>query len=175
MQFTKPNARPRFSKIDILTITYCLWIVFYMAGGWNRAYQPWRFFPLYLSIMILVWISASMEGIIGQTSSSGFANKHIKSWFLFLRSIYPIFFFGFFYTSLLAVNRILLPDWQDPFFMKLDHALFGYYPSLEWGKQATNPWLQEWFHFAYFAYYPMIFGLPVYLYFKSGNAGWQRA
>jgi len=88
----------------------------------------------------------------------------------FVRSIYPVALFGYFYISGYAVNRIIFPDWLDPWFLRIDLKLFGYYPSLVWGQKYGHWALQELFHFAYFCYYPMIAGLPVYLYFKNKKA-----
>jgi hypothetical protein len=88
----------------------------------------------------------------------------------FVRGIYPVLLFGYFFTSGHAFNRIIVSDWLDPWFMSIDKGVFGYYPSLEWGKTYSNWAIQELFHFAYFCYYPMIVGLPVYLYFKQPKA-----
>ncbi len=88
----------------------------------------------------------------------------------FLRGIYPVLLFGYFYTSGHVFNRIIFRDWLDPWFMGIDKSIFGYYPSLEWGQVYTHWLIQEIFHFAYFCYYPMILGLPVYLYFKQPKA-----
>ena len=101
--------------------------------------------------------------------SSPFQSSHFAA-LHFIRSIYPVLLFGYFFTSSHAFNRILFTSWQDPFFMQIDKAIFGYYPSLVWGIKYNSWALQELFHFAYFCYYPMIAGLPVYLYFKQPKA-----
>jgi|GEM_PF-229689 len=89
---------------------------------------------------------------------------------LFIRSIYPVLLFGYFFTSGHVFNRIIFINWLDPWFMSLDKSIFGYYPSLTWGQTYSQWAVQELFHFAYFCYYPMIVGLPVYLYFNQKEA-----
>jgi hypothetical protein len=54
--------------------------------------------------------------------------------------------------------------------MSIDKYIFGYLPSLVWGKLYTHWAVQELFHFAYFCYYPMIAGIPIYLYFTKKEA-----
>jgi len=54
--------------------------------------------------------------------------------------------------------------------MGIDQFIFGYLPSLVWGKLYSYWAIQELFHFAYFCYYPMIAGIPIYLYFTQKDA-----
>lgn len=153
------------SPIDRITIAYCVWIVLYLLVGIDlgRAVHPYLHLPAYLSIGTLVYLMAWGQRNL-EPGTRSYKALH------FLRSIYPVLLFGYFYTSGYAVNRILFPDWLDPLFYKIDFALFGYYPSLVWGQTYSHWFWQELFHLAYFCYYPMILGLPVYLYFKNRKA-----
>lgn len=150
------------SAIDIITLVFCSWILAYMSVGISRVNEPWVHIPIYLSVAVMVLILAWL-----QQQTWVVAKPRLLSALSFIRSIYPVLLFGYFFTSSHAFNQIIFTDWLDPWFMNIDKSVFGYYPSLEWGKTFNYVALQELFHFAYFCYYPMILGLPVYLYFKQ--------
>ena len=159
---TKPSATKLLSAIDIITLIYCGWILAYMSVGIKRVQDALIQIPIYLSIvaliLLLAWWHKSLDA----------AGKPRTAKLLSLvRGLYPVALFGHFFTSGYAFNRIVFTAWQDPFFMNIDQQIFGYLPSLQWGT-VHNHWLiSELFHFAYFCYYPMIVGLPLYLYFKN--------
>lgn len=188
------------SAIDFITLVFCGWILLYMSLGIMRVQDAEIHIPIYLgvaiSVLILAWWQRQLDMVLtlavnaknttgagknnqNKRNSGASALQHINSTkssriyipiLLFIRSIYPVFLFGYFFTSSHTFNRILFTSWQDPFFMQIDKAIFGYYPSLSWGVNFAYPAMQELFHFAYFCYYPMILGLPVYLYFKQPKA-----
>lgn len=155
------------SPIDKITLAFCSWILLYMTlGTWlGRAVNPEIHLPMYISIftgvLLLAWLERSYAAVM---------NPGLFKALQFIRGIYPVLLFGYFYTSLYSVTLIAFKDWLDPWFMNIDHQIFGYYPSLVWGQKYSSLFLQEFFHFAYFCYYPMIAGLPVYLYFKNKKA-----
>lgn len=136
-----------------------------MSIGINRVNDAWQHMPTYMgiaiSVLILAWCQQQTWVI-----NNGKLLKAIS----FLRGIYPVLLFGYFFTSGYAFNRVIFPNWLDPWFMQIDKSIFGYYPSMLWGTKYNHWLLQELFHFAYFCYYPMIAGLPVYLYFKQPKA-----
>lgn len=159
--------RQFLSAIDKITLAYCAWIVIYMTIGIfsGRAEKPEIYLPGHLGIAGLVLLLAWIE------RKADFSGKpKLLQVLRFVRSIYPIIFFDYFYTSLSSVSRIVFPNWLDPWFMELDRKIFGYFPSLEWGQRFNHWFTQEFFHFAYFCYYPMIGGLPLYLYLKNKPA-----
>ncbi|MBW6513131.1 MAG: phosphatase PAP2 family protein [Candidatus Syntrophosphaera sp.] len=161
------GLRPWLSPIDKITLAFCGWMLLYMLVGiiLGRAESPEFYYPSYLSIFTGVLLLAWLERSLGAAMKPGLL-KALQ----FARGIYPVALFGFFYTSLHSVSLIAFQDWLDPWFMSIDHKLFGYYPSLVWGQRYDTPFMQELFHFAYFCYYPMIGGLPVYFWFKNRKA-----
>lgn len=154
-----------FSAIDIITMAYTGWITLYLALGYARAEDWGTHFAAHLSIftavIALAWWHKSMDEE---------ANPRLYRTLGFVRSLYPVALFGYLFTSSYAYNRIIFGDWIDPFFMEIDRRLFGYLPSVKWGMLYNGFWTNELFHFAYFCYYPMIAGLPLYLYFKKPEA-----
>lgn len=165
---TKALAKPKLlSPIDILTVAFCSWILLYMLVGiaLGRVENPSQHLPTYLSILTGVLILAWWDRSIDPAK-----NPALKRALGFLHGLYPVLLFGYFFSSSYSVNRIIFGDWIDPWFARIDHSIFGYYPSLKWATLYHNPWISELFHGAYFAYYPMIFGLPLYFWFKKPEA-----
>lgn len=162
---TRQSPNSFLSAIDVITLLFCGWIMTYMSLGFNRAHEAWLHLPMYMGIaigvLLLAW-SHKQTWVINNSK----LNKAIS----FVHGIYPVLLFGYFFTSGHAFNRIIFSDWLDPWFMQIDKSIFGYYPSLIWGTAYHHWLLQELFHFAYFCYYPMILGLPTYLYFKQPKA-----
>jgi membrane-associated phospholipid phosphatase len=165
----KPRSinRVSLSSLDLISLVYCAWILLYLGLGMlvGRAVEPYEH-TLYFS-MIAGFILLLAYGQAQLDPSGGSKLYRLLS---FVRGIYPVAFFGFFFTSLYSVNRILFPQWIDPFFYEIDRSIFGYLPSMEWGVKYDAWWISELFHFAYFCYYPMIAGLPLYFYFKNKKA-----
>ncbi len=154
----------QLGKLDFITLGYCFWVILLMGAGWFRAHSPQTHLPVYVSIISGILLLAWFEGFSrikwGETS---WMSRILH----FVRSVYPIGLFGYFFISLHVFNRIIFTDYLDLFFMRMDHALFGYLPSMRWGMVLDQAWIQEIMSFAYFCYYPMIAGLPVYFYFRD--------
>lgn len=161
----KKSSKTAFlSPIDILTLLFCAWILLYVSVGHKRVIDFQTHFAAYASILVAVILSAYLQKIWEQRDGCFYQA------FRFLRSLYPVLLFGYFYSSNYSFNRVLIPTWQDPFFIQLDKAIFGYLPSMVWGVKYGHWLISELFHLAYFCYYPMIVGLPVYLWFKNKHA-----
>lgn len=158
---TKPSVNKLLSAIDIITLAYCGWILLYMSVGLAKVQDAGIQIPIYLSVVGVILLMAWWHQKLDATR-----HPHLYKSLTLLRSLYPVLLFGHFFTSGYAFNRIIFSEWLDPFFMGIDQSLFGYLPSLQWGLSYDSWWLSELFHLAYFCYYPMIFGLPIYLYFK---------
>ncbi len=159
---TKTSDKRFLTAIDIITLLYCGWILLYMTLGFSRVQDARIHFPAYLSIgtgiFILAWLHKALDKDL---------HPKIDRLLSFVRGLYPVALFGYFFTSGYSVNQIIFTDWLDPFFMGIDQKIFGYLPSMIWGTRYDHVLISELFHLAYFAYYPMIVGLPVYLYLKK--------
>ncbi len=65
------------------------------------------------------------------------------------------------------MNQILWHGYWDLHIHKIEQAIFGYQPALEWGTRFSSYFLQEFFHFWYLSFYLMIVGLGLLFYFKN--------
>jgi len=157
------------SAIDLITLIFCGWILLYMCFGITRSPEVIKHIPVYLAIFVGVLFLAWLQKQPGWSYDPQNPSNRYQI-LSFFRGLYPVLLFGYFYTSGHAFNRIIFRDWLDPFFMGIDQFIFGYLPSLVWGKLYSHWAIQELFHFAYFCYYPMIAGIPIYLYFTQKDA-----
>ncbi|HHE37109.1 MAG TPA: phosphatase PAP2 family protein [Candidatus Cloacimonetes bacterium] len=152
----KHSQKNRFRPIDILTFLYILINLLYIIFGWKRVHNPHIHFPVFLMIGIVIYI------LIRNEKHSGILS--------FLRDWYPVIAFTYFFEATSALNKVIFPDFLDPFFQKIDFHIFGYQPAIVWGIKLDYFWLQELMHFAYFCYYLMIPVLGFLLYFKKREA-----
>jgi membrane-associated phospholipid phosphatase len=150
------------SAIDVITLAYIGWILLYMLVGLSRVVEPLVHIPAMLSIGVGILLMAWWHRNLDSAKHPGW-EKALS----LVRGLYPVTLFGYFFTGGYAFNRIIFTRWLDPFFMNIDLKLFGYLPSMVWGLRFDHILISELFHFAYFCYYPMIVGLPLYLYFKK--------
>lgn len=161
------SAGTLLSDLDIISLVYCGWILLYLSLGMvlNRAVEPLRHAGTFSAIVGGILLLA-----VWQANLDHHKQRRLDRILSFVRGIYPVSLFGYFFISLYSVNRIIFVDWLDPFFLNIDKSIFGYLPSLQWGIKFDSFWVSELFHFAYFCYYPMIGGLPLYFYFKNKKA-----
>jgi membrane-associated phospholipid phosphatase len=172
------NISIQLKGIDWITLAYCIWMLLLITFGWNSVQHPLKHFLSYISIItalfMLIWTTEYLKLYNSQEyCSNGICRimrpKAYKP-MQFIRQYYPILLYLYFFESVSATNRVMFQDWLDPFFMQIDKAIFGYLPSNDWAIMFGNSLLSEMLHFAYFCYYPMIFGLPIYFYLKRRKA-----
>lgn len=142
--------------VDIITLIFLCFNLLFIIIGWERIDDPTLHFSIYFGITVIALLLIKNAPING---NSKFVN--------FIRTWYPMFFFPYFFTATSALNRVVFTDYIDHFFQNIDKVIFGYQPALEWANMFDGLILSELFHFAYFAYYPMIYGFAIYLFIKN--------
>lgn len=170
--------RITLKPIDWITLIFCFWMLLLISIGWGKIHNPMNHFISYLSIvtgvMLLIWLNEfGKEFARKENCHNGIcriARPRAFKVVQFIRSYYPVLFYLYFFESVAVTNRIFFTGWLDPFFMKIDYAIWGYLPSMEWGMRFDSIWIKELLHCAYFCYYPMIVGLPVLFYFRKRDA-----
>jgi membrane-associated phospholipid phosphatase len=69
---------------------------------------------------------------------------------------YPLVLYGLLYYQTGLINRVVVPQFLDVFFMNLDVRIFGEFPAFFLRGKHGNAFLDEFFHFFYFSYYLII-------------------
>ena len=87
-----------------------------------------------------------------------------------IRSLAPLAFFLPLYLQTESINRIVFPDFLDPWFSRVEETLFGCQPALVFARKFPQLWLAEYMHFAYATCYSLFPGLAVFLYFRRARA-----
>ena len=140
---------------DWLMLSYILFFIIWIIIG--RADIEGAYILLLKIFGILVFIFATI-------TLEHFTKNSIVT---FTRYWYPIILLEFFYVTTTAVDNVIFKENLDLIFQHLDEMIFGYQPALVWGTTYNQFFFQEFFHFAYFSYYLMIFGVPFYIYLKE--------
>jgi membrane-associated phospholipid phosphatase len=69
---------------------------------------------------------------------------------------YPLVLYALLYYQTGLINRVVVPQFLDGFFMNLDIRIFGDFPAFFLRGKQGKPFLDEFFHFFYFSYYLII-------------------
>jgi membrane-associated phospholipid phosphatase len=69
---------------------------------------------------------------------------------------YPLVLYGLLYYQTGLINRVVVPQFLDGFFMNLDVRIFGEFPGFFLRGEHGNAFFDEFFHFFYFSYYLII-------------------
>ena len=137
---------------DWLVIYYILFCMLWVGLFRNYITDPLVVFLQYAGALVFVVIILSLQSSI-KYSPVGF----IRFW-------YPLMLVWFFYIKATQMDLGDYKGFLDPFFQDIDQMIFGYQPSLIWGVLFDSFLLQELFHFSYFSFYPLFFGLSLYVY-----------
>ena len=80
---------------------------------------------------------------------------------------YPLGLYALFYYETGFINRVIVPQFMDDFFMNLDVRIFGKFPGFFLRGNPGNAFLDEFFHFFYFSFYLIIPLTGIFLYGKD--------
>jgi membrane-associated phospholipid phosphatase len=69
---------------------------------------------------------------------------------------YPLVLYGLLYYQTGLINRVVVPQFLDGFFMNMDVWIFGEFPAFFLRGKHGNAFFDEFFHFFYFSYYLII-------------------
>ncbi|MCF7912719.1 MAG: phosphatase PAP2 family protein [Candidatus Cloacimonetes bacterium] len=152
------KKRNLLQAIDILVIIYCLLNIIYILAGIlmhglasDRMHDPLRHISIFSFIIVFVLVLSRIY------------NKFPNRFWRIVRDWYVMIFFLYFFEVNVAVNRIIFPNFIDEFFARIDLAIFGYQPAIQWGLTYDSWLISEILHFCYFSYYLMgLFFLFVY-------------
>jgi len=118
----------------ILVIFICIFRVKISAYAYHLAFN--------LSVILLVlFLSFRRRGRLSVAT--------VSLW-------YPMGLYALFYYQTGLINRVVVPQFLDGFFMNLDVRIFGKFPGFFFHGNHGNAFLDEFFHFFYFSYYLII-------------------
>jgi membrane-associated phospholipid phosphatase len=92
---------------------------------------------------------------------------HSARWMDLLRHFYPVLLYIGFYRETGALNQMFVTDYQDPWFIRLEHHLFGQQPCLVFMESLPYLPVSEVFYASYFSYYLMIAGVGLALFLRE--------
>ena len=106
----------------------------------------------------------------GQWRSQTHRHYIPPKWLQFLRDWHPLLWFTFFlFGEFTYLANLIFPYWIEKHLIQFDLWLFGQPPHLFFAKNLP-PWSVEMAAFAYWSYYPIIFGIAArYYFFPSKN------
>ncbi|RME91285.1 MAG: phosphatase PAP2 family protein [Verrucomicrobia bacterium] len=85
----------------------------------------------------------------------------------FFRAFYPMILYTGFYRETEYLNQIFVLQYLDPWFIRLEEAIFGFQPSVLFMEKLPQRWVAELMYGAYFSYYLMIVGVGLALFFRD--------
>lgn len=126
---------------DKITILYnCILIVFTSVFRAEIAAYPYH---LAFNLSVILIVLALTCG------SRSLPIRTVRLW-------YPFILYGLLYYQTGLINRLVVPQFLDGFFMDLDVWIFGTFPAFFLRAEQGNVILDEFFHFFYLSYYLII-------------------
>ena len=138
---------------DRLTILYNLILVlFVVIFRVKIAAYPYHLAFNLAVILLVLFLSFRRR--------SSLAVRTVSRW-------YPLVLYALFYYQTGLINRVVVPQFLDGFFMNLDVRIFGQFPGFFLYGNHGNAFLDEFFHFFYFSFYLIIPLTGILLFYKD--------
>lgn len=153
---TPAGLRP----IDWITVGYFLWLSLAIVCGANRP-SSW---PIYI---------LAHGGLCGILIRASRQRERLSSPARIIFDWYPIWGIAFVFLELHPLFQIVVPRWFDEFFLSVDVAMFGVFPSSTLERFYSRP-INEIVVFGYFSYYFIPFLIAVPLYRRGNRVGFHE-
>ena len=127
---------------DRITILYNLILIIFIFVFRVKIAAYAYHLALNLSVILIVLVLSFMR-------RSSLPVRTVSLW-------YPLVLYGLLYYQTGLINRVVVPQFLDGFFMNLDVWIFGEFPAFFLRGKHGNAFLDEFFHFSYFSYYLII-------------------
>lgn len=151
---------PGYRFIDWATQAYNAFVALVIVCVHNDRFPAWPWLLVgHAAVAVLVHALARTD-----------LHPHRPSSVRLLREFLPILLYTAFYNETGPINRLIGAEPWDARLTAVEHALFGFQPSIAFMEAA--PWLlfSELMHAAYFSYYLMIAGLGLWFLFRQPDA-----
>lgn len=148
------NTWNNLNAIDRITLLYLLGTTIFIGLSWNDLESKMIPLGFRLGTLFLIYMMAHFQG--------AFPGGIMR----YLRYVYPLILIIYLYPETDQFNNIFFQD-QDPFFYRVEGAIFGFQPSLHFLNRFPQLWVTELMSFGYFSYYLLIFSFSLILYLKD--------
>jgi len=85
---------------------------------------------------------------------------------------YPLGLYALFYYQTGLINRVVVPQFMDGFFMNLDVRILCKFPGFFLHEKRGDAFFNEFFHFCYFSNYLIVPLTGILLYRKDHHSAW---
>jgi membrane-associated phospholipid phosphatase len=141
---------------EALTVGYNLFVLAFVLAFWERIPAAPAHAAINGGVILIVLLLGRLR------------ERRPRIRLLCLLSLWhPLALYTFLYYQTGLLNRVLFPKFLDPLFLRADTALFGAFPAIYLHRALGGPLAGEFFHFAYFTYYPAIVHVSLLLFRKS--------
>lgn len=150
------QRRGRWRAVDILSISFLLFLTFFTLLFWHRI-PRWN-----LLISLYLFLSGVLLFLI-------YANrKHGRLFEIIHDLIFPVAVVFLIFDSLGWLVHYVNPIDKDQLLIEIDHYLFGVHPTV-WLEGLTSPWLTDLLQITYSTYYflPIVFGIILKIHHKK--------
>jgi len=152
----------KFTIIDKMFLFYSIFCIFWIIRGHNLIDG----YVILLSIYIIVIAFVVLITLLFHFTKSPVIE--------FIRDWYSIFMVGLLFSTTTKIDLIVFREYLDPVFQYYDQLIFGYQPAIIWGTFYDFFVIQEFFHFSYFTFYIILFGIPIYIYIHKEKSEFTR-
>ncbi len=161
----------RLVELSLRRMNIDRWVVVYLLVS---AFFPFLRPGVYPSPVTNALVHAAMSVAIWFIPPMLRCSKHFI--LRLFGEIYIPFIFPFFYAEMEYMGLIFFDfeNSMDPALIKIEQAIFGCQPSLEWSRVWPWPWFHELMEMAYFSYYFLAVAFLVLVFRAKGIAEDER-
>lgn len=157
-----PRLKPlqsfrRYLFIDWATQGYMVLVALLILLFHGQVVPQWRFLcSLHAAGLVLVHGVIVLHGRFP-------GNRGLD----FLRHFYPILLYTGFYAETGLLHQMFMSGFLDGYFFRIEKALFGMQPGLEFMYAMPQRWFSEILFASYFSYYLMVVGIGLFLLLRN--------
>lgn len=141
---------------DTLTVAYNLFVLAFVLTCWGRVADAPAHAAFNAGVTgIVLWL-----GRLRRCRPKESIYARLSLW-------HPLILYTFLYYQTGLLNRVLVPDFLDPLFLRADIAVFGAFPAIYLHRALAGPFADEFFHVAYLSYYLVIVLVSLLLFRKN--------
>ncbi len=134
-----------------------------------------------LMVTIIILLGRPLTNFIGEIAfflaaalivpvMARYLDANTGRWQKFIRLLYPVVLFTFFYTAMGGLIFLLFDQFFDPQLTAFEKSILGYNPTLYIDKHLLNVWTNEFLSACYYSYYLMLPAFFITMFIKRRDA-----